>query len=223
MIFFLFIERERLQKLTVPRLIKTGGNIPGQVSQELIKSKNVVHAFSNVHKVEFTDVVDEHLNVSAILPAMKIVINNIVDHSIIMSEVRQKTTHLYLKTAFKQFRSEVLVSEQVKKKEAHRINIMKRKEKVRAKKKTCSPKTVVRASEENAPVACQFVEEDFCEVCLQKEQDNEEWVMCDGCLAWFHRQCGGIIHENLWRDICEQTPWLCKDCVGRLDEMEGQH
>ncbi|WAR09813.1 hypothetical protein MAR_034889, partial [Mya arenaria] len=38
---------------------------------------------------------------------------------------------------------------------------------------------------------------DLCQKCFSERE--EEWIQCDSCNSWFHRQCAGLKNQRLWK------------------------
>ena len=51
-----------------------------------------------------------------------------------------------------------------------------------------------------------------CGICRRAEEENEEWINCDNCETWFHRNCVEICDELWEMYIMEDEPFICAEC-----------
>ena len=52
-----------------------------------------------------------------------------------------------------------------------------------------------------------------CAVCNSKYADGEQWICCDECSMWYHRQCVQINNDNEWARLMEDgEPYSCPMC-----------
>ncbi|XP_052762012.1 uncharacterized protein LOC128204651 [Mya arenaria] len=52
---------------------------------------------------------------------------------------------------------------------------------------------------------------DLCQKCFSERE--EEWIQCDSCNSWFHRQCAGLKNQRLWKKfIKDEISWFCNCC-----------
>ena len=58
---------------------------------------------------------------------------------------------------------------------------------------------------------------DLCSICYKGYIDGEEWVSCDVCLLWYHRQCAGVSDDE-WIAMTEDTDvqFSCTFCKCKL-------
>ncbi|XP_070573165.1 uncharacterized protein [Ptychodera flava] len=52
---------------------------------------------------------------------------------------------------------------------------------------------------------------ELCMGCCTVSEGQEQWVCCDSCDGWYHRECAGLINAAQWRAV-EESTWLCPDC-----------
>ena len=52
-----------------------------------------------------------------------------------------------------------------------------------------------------------------CGICRRAEEENEEWINCDNCETWFHRNCVEICDELWEMYIMEDEPFICAECI----------
>ena len=56
-------------------------------------------------------------------------------------------------------------------------------------------------------------EENFCLSCGKEYQEDEDWIACDECKHWFHRQCGGLKSVKSWNYFKSRyRKSRCQDC-----------
>ena len=41
-------------------------------------------------------------------------------------------------------------------------------------------------------------DKESCGVCFKAEKDGEDWICCDLCLVWFHRECVALQDDEEW-------------------------
>ena len=51
---------------------------------------------------------------------------------------------------------------------------------------------------------------ELCQKCFS-DQDGD-WIQCDSCDRWFHRQCAGIRTKKQYKKVSAAV-WFCKECV----------
>lgn len=52
-----------------------------------------------------------------------------------------------------------------------------------------------------------------CSVCLGKNEDSSDWIQCDNCDNWVHRQCAGITVPEEWDNYTnEAATFFCSFC-----------
>lgn len=69
--------------------------------------------------------------------------------------------------------------------------------------------------EPNSSSDCSDVEEsdDICWKCNKLYNEDEEWIGCDFCLKWFHRQCCGLTSASAWKAVSKsKAKYACPDC-----------
>jgi hypothetical protein len=54
----------------------------------------------------------------------------------------------------------------------------------------------------------------ICRECQQRYQDNEEWIECNSCHRWFHRECAEVFDEAEWEEYKKQkaVEFFCSYC-----------
>lgn len=56
------------------------------------------------------------------------------------------------------------------------------------------------------------MDEESCGVCGNSDGEAEEWIECDTCVKWYHRNCINISDE-LWEQYTKQNqPFTCPEC-----------
>ena len=56
-------------------------------------------------------------------------------------------------------------------------------------------------------------EENFCFKCGEEYKEGEDWIACDECKHWFHRQCGGLKTVKSWNYYKSRyRKFRCQDC-----------
>jgi hypothetical protein len=53
----------------------------------------------------------------------------------------------------------------------------------------------------------------LCTVCLRKESSSKDWISCDSCSKWFHRNCAGLSNGFTWRRFSKKNvQYICDTC-----------
>lgn len=56
------------------------------------------------------------------------------------------------------------------------------------------------------------MDEESCGVCGNSDGEAEEWIECDTCVKWYHRNCINI-NDELWEQYTKQNqPFTCPEC-----------
>lgn len=56
-------------------------------------------------------------------------------------------------------------------------------------------------------------EDENCTVCNKSYKENEDWISCDLCSLWFHRQCAHLQNDELWtRYTVDEEEYTCPLC-----------
>ena len=201
--FLVELEKQRLKLHTYSRLMLIGSDMPGIVTKELLESKTLQASFSslvqsmtaNPEAIECSDEDTPHDMIASILWFT-------IDRACTASEVREQVILLYMKSGNKKFRTEVMASKKIQKKEAHRKRVMKRaaksgKRQAKAHKSTES--VVVPPAPETSET-----EDDKCAWCGSAYKEGDPWVCCDGCAAWYERECTDLVaDEARWERISD--------------------
>lgn len=57
------------------------------------------------------------------------------------------------------------------------------------------------------------LDDDICTVCLKKESSSKDWISCDSCSKWFHRNCAGLSNGFKWRRFSKKNvQYICDTC-----------
>lgn len=52
-----------------------------------------------------------------------------------------------------------------------------------------------------------------CVICNLAYSDGEEWICCDVCSLWYHRDCAQLQDDNEWHRLSEEgQPFVCPMC-----------
>lgn len=211
--FFLTLQKDILKLNTFPALVTMGSSMPGNITRQLLGSENVREAFNNALEPIGTvpETAMDLMAVGESTKAMKEVVLSLITGATAISEVREKTITLYMKSSNKRFRAEVMREMKVKKSEAHRRKIMKRKSTQERKTQGKQQRITVEDIEE----------ENSCAACGNEYNEGQEWVACDGCSLWYERLCTDIVSDQRWDDITAgREPWFCCECQMRMDEAD---
>ena len=203
--FFIALEKKRLFQHTYNNFVKYGSDMPGVVTRELLGDRSLRNSFLAVLEHEPPTVQQqEELPLETFMAS---ILEGIMNMACSVSEARTDIVVLYMKSGNKTFRGEVMTDRKVKKKEAHRRKIMKRKT-------TKEPKKAKKSR--GAEGREDSLSDDYCAVCGNPYHDGEPWVRCDGCAAWLEQRCTDITDDRRWTDItgnrgCVPNAWhACK-------------
>jgi hypothetical protein len=93
-----------------------------------------------------------------------------------------------------------------------------RKKRVCKNIKTSQPesteKTLSTSESGNEEKTSESEEKDLCKICHLGETENKpEWIMCEGCDRWLHRNCAGLKHHLKWKKMLKKDSiFHCNDC-----------
>ena len=209
--FFCELEKKRKHFLTMEALHEIGTLLPGIVQIKLVKSSQLqsffCDVFKNIFQTRFTQIRD--------------FVDDIVQHSKVISLIYEKIINLYMKTGNKQFAIETKRKLCIKKGKAHRQQVFDScgKSTNRKRKLKTSQQASKKARNSNIHVETIVeIDDNTCAECLQIYAEGELWLECDGCLKWLHRNCANCKTNKYWKLICNgKMPWLCPYCVWILD------
>jgi uncharacterized membrane protein len=51
----------------------------------------------------------------------------------------------------------------------------------------------------------------LCKKCQKRGREGVEWIQCNACLAWIHRNCAGLRSKKKW-DHFATADFFCKEC-----------
>jgi len=131
----------------------------------------------------------------------------------------------YLMVMFGQFRKDIKCHMHIEKTMAHRKQIkvksLKRDKKTNEKTTTQNETNTVEAtcstsstSDNERPLV---IEENviLCKKC-KSDNNRDEWIQCDQCDSWWHRQCAGLGHHMKWKKFSKgNAKWYCEHCENK--------
>ena len=207
-LFFLHLEKMRLNLCTFKVIATVGTSMPGKMIKSIMSSDKLRNTWVKQFPCELPLELFQNNNVD-----WYTLLDWLVSRAMTISDTRTSAIELYMKTATKSFSNEICTVLKVEKKEAHRRNISKRKckepHKGSSSKKRLSENVHIVTHDDN-----------ICEECLDDYKEGDEWIECDGCNGWYCRACAAI-NEHRWNDISDNNePWLCNICIGMLDRNE---
>jgi hypothetical protein len=56
-------------------------------------------------------------------------------------------------------------------------------------------------------------EKDLCGVCSKSEKEGEEWICCDVCTVWYHRDCVGLDDDDWMMFSDAASLYTCPMCI----------
>ncbi|KAH3712409.1 hypothetical protein DPMN_072109 [Dreissena polymorpha] len=57
-------------------------------------------------------------------------------------------------------------------------------------------------------------DEELCKVCHTKGKSNVEWIQCNSCNQWLHRNCAGLRSKAKWNKFQDEgIPFMCTECI----------
>jgi len=203
--FFHKIELSRIQLLSLEGLAKHGSCLPGQAVSLMMQDKDIGHLFttltlgcdsSSVRKEPRLD--DADTSRKATKRFLKSVLSAVSVRAEVICTLKRDVIALYMRAGSKAFKQLVYRELAIKKQEAHRVKITKRKAKTTTQKK----KKQARVMTETCA---------FCDHLL----DNTDiaWIQCDGCDSWVCRPCAGLLLDCEWEAAqSESADFICKNC-----------
>jgi len=54
--------------------------------------------------------------------------------------------------------------------------------------------------------------DEYCANCNKAYMEGEDWICCDLCSLWYHRQCANLEDESEWCRLSGDEPFICAMC-----------
>ncbi|XP_070550248.1 uncharacterized protein [Ptychodera flava] len=56
-------------------------------------------------------------------------------------------------------------------------------------------------------------QEELCAGCGTAGEEEDQWLCCDKCNLWYHRECSGLILPMQWEAVTSPgVEWICSEC-----------
>ncbi|VDI26920.1 Hypothetical predicted protein [Mytilus galloprovincialis] len=68
-----------------------------------------------------------------------------------------------------------------------------------------------KSRKKNIPISDES--DDKCTVCNKPDIGNEDWICCDACTLWYHRDCANLQDDEIWTSLSEEgAVFTCPLC-----------